>query len=1000
MEYNDILISEDEAKEMAYDLFQLKGEIKKLPGEIDFNFKINTSSESYILKISRPNEDLQYLDFQDKIIYHLEHKSIQSSHFPISKRQDNGNGIYTYTDQKGRVRYVRLLTWIDGRLFSNTNSKDTVFLQSLGKVAGHTTNMLNGFYHNSAERIFDWDLSNALWTEAYHHLFNEEDRYIIQYFTSLYKDNLASYNKLPKSVIHNDANDNNIIISSDKIDQKVIAIIDFGDAVFSQTINDLAVACAYAIMNCEDPLSASCAIVSGYHSQYRLTEEEILHLYYLIAMRLIISVTKSAINKEKEPDNIYLQISEKSAWQLLHKWCKVNPSFAHYNYRNACGYTPCPQYDEFVNYCQSNSWSIANLLDLPQGKKIKLLDLSISSKFLGHFDNYIDSEAYSEKIKNHIGNDVLFIGGYGEARSIYTTDAYKIKRNEGYEHRTVHMGIDLWTDAYTPVLSIDDGVVMSVYNNDNDKDYGPTIIIKHERENLTFYTLYGHLSKSSLDTVKVGEKVSKGQFIAYLGAQNENGNWAPHLHFQILLDMLDCTHDFYGVALPSLWPVYKSICPDPNLMLNIEILKQNEAHTIFEDRKKHLGRSLSISYKKPLHIVRGQMQYLIDIDGQKYIDTVNNVAHVGHEHPHVVNTAIDQMQILNTNTRYLHEEITQFAKELLATFPPELSVVHFVNSGSEANELALRMAKAKTGKKDIIALEIGYHGNTQGCIDISSYKFDGKGGRGKPDQTHIVPLPDEFRGLYRGKDKGELYATHVDEIIRSLKLEGKAPAAFIAESIVSCGGQIPLPQGYLKAAYQYVRAAGGVCIADEVQVGFGRVGKKFWGFELQDVVPDIVTLGKPIGNGHPLGAVVCTAEIADAFANGMEYFNTFGGNPVSCAIGRAVLQTIKEEDLQSNAFELGEYMKDKLRSLSSSYPQLADVRGDGLFLGIEFVDKDYTPLTEYTSYIANKMKDYKVLMSVDGPYNNVLKIKPPMCITKRDVDYILDSLEIILNEVF
>jgi len=356
------------------------------------------------------------------------------------------------------------------------------------------------------------------------------------------------------------------------------------------------------------------------------------------------------------------------------------------------------------------------------------------------------------------------------------------------------------------------------------------------------------------------------------------------------------------------------------------------------------------------------------------------------------------MGILNTNTRYLNENINEYAKELLSTFPDKLSVVHFVNSGSEANELAIRMIKANTGQKDMIAIEIGYHGNSNECIDISSYKFDSKGGTGAPAYTHIVPLPDTYRGLYTGENTGADYAKHVQEQIDNIQAKGRNIGGFICESIVSCGGQVELPKDYLKIVYEAVRQAGGLCLSDEVQVGFGRVGSHFWGFQLHDVIPDIVTVGKPIGNGHPLAAVICTQEVANGFANGMEYFNTFGGNPVSSAIGREVLRVIKDENLQENALTIGNYLKEGLRKLQQDFPIIGDVRGQGLFLGIELVDENKKPLPEKASYLANRMKDFAILMSVDGKDNNVLKIKPPIVFSQENADELLSRLQTIFNE--
>jgi 4-aminobutyrate aminotransferase-like enzyme len=399
-------------------------------------------------------------------------------------------------------------------------------------------------------------------------------------------------------------------------------------------------------------------------------------------------------------------------------------------------------------------------------------------------------------------------------------------------------------------------------------------------------------------------------------------------------------------------------------------------------------------------MVRGAGQYLLDQYGRKYLDTVNNVAHVGHEHPAVVRAGQQQMALLNTNTRYLHGKINELAAALLATLPPELCVLHFVNSGSEANELAIRMVKAATGERDIIVSESGYHGNSNMCVDISSYKFDGVGGQGAPEHTHVFPLPDGFRGKHRGSSCGEAYAGEVKEQLKLIKDKKRGVGALILESIISCGGQIELPDGFLPVVYEAVHDAGGLCIADEVQVGCGRVGKAFWGFQLHGVVPDIVTIGKPLGNGHPLAAVACTRKVADKFANGMEYFNTFGGNPVSCAIGCEVLKTLEREQLQANALQTGNYLKEGLKALSEKNPIIGDVRGQGLFLGFELVGENLMPLATHASYLANRMKDYGILMSTDGPDHNVIKIKPPMVFNRQNADTLLLFLEKVLQENF
>jgi 4-aminobutyrate aminotransferase-like enzyme len=412
-------------------------------------------------------------------------------------------------------------------------------------------------------------------------------------------------------------------------------------------------------------------------------------------------------------------------------------------------------------------------------------------------------------------------------------------------------------------------------------------------------------------------------------------------------------------------------------------------------RRRVIGPNLSVSYRRPVKIVRGWMQYLYDQAGRQYLDGYNNVPHVGHSHPRVVQAAAEQMLVLNTNTRYLHDRLALFAERLIATLPDPLRVCYFVNSGSEANELALRLARAHTRRRDVVVLDAAYHGNTTTLVDISPYKFNGPGGEGAQPWVHVLPLPDTYRGKFRRDDPraGEKYA----EFARYLR----NPGAFIAESAPSVGGQIILPDRYLASVYAIVRAAGGVCIADEVQTAYGRMGTDCYAFEAQRVVPDIVVLGKPIGNGYPLGAVITTREIAASFDNGMEFFSTFGGSTVACAVGLAVLDVVEEERLQSHARAVGDHLLAGLRALSDRHPLLGDVRGSGLFIGVELVRNSETlePATTEAADIVNALRDRGILIGTDGPFENVLKIRPPMPFTREDADFLVRTLDDVLSSL-
>ncbi|RAJ11663.1 aminotransferase class III-fold pyridoxal phosphate-dependent enzyme [Arenibacter echinorum] len=1005
MEYNKIRITADQAIRIALENFNIQGTAKPLPGEIDFNFKIDTpNGKAYILKISRPDENTDYLGFQQKLLQYAAKNGLDLT-VPRVISDKNGSSISETKDEAGRIRKVRLLSWISGRVWSGVNPQLDNLRYSLGEQCGRLTRALQGFDHPQAHRKFVWDISEGDWTTEYLNLFRNVDKEVISYFQDQFHLAQPSYAGLRQAVVHNDANDNNVIVSSDLIAPKVVCAIDFGDSVYTQIINDLAVVCAYAIMHHNDPLQASLPIIRGYNNAFPLLENELEHLYMAIAMRLVISVTKSAINKEKEPDNTYLLISEKPAWELLRKWKDINADFAHYSFREACGFTAHPMEGKFKLWSQGQSFSLGKLFPSIGFNEVHALDLSVSSKWLGHEKDFNDLDFFQYKLnklqRKYLAN--ILAGGYLEPRPIYTTSSYDKIGNNGRESRSIHLGVDFWLPASSAVHALFDGEVVTAVNDAGDKEYGGLVILKHQEEGLEFYTLYGHLSVASATKYEVGTKIKAGDVIGVLGNWPENGNWAPHLHFQIMLSMLHYKIDFPGVAYHNQISVWKSLCPDPNLLFKTKGLEGSQATSnsdIIDYRKQHLGKSLSLQYKVPIKMVRGAGQYLMDQYGRKYLDTVNNVAHVGHEHPEVVRVGQEQMALINTNSRYLHENINELAKELLETLPPELSVLHFVNSGSEANELAIRMVKAVTGERDVIASEVGYHGNSNMCIDISSYKFDGKGGKGAPEHTHIFPLPDAFRGKYRGKNIDGHYAEEVKVQIDKIHAKGRGVGGFIIEPIISCGGQIELPEGFLAKAYQYVREADGLCISDEVQVGCGRMGSTFWGFQLHGVVPDIVTIGKPLGNGHPLAAVACTQEIADKFANGMEYFNTFGGNPVSCAIGAEVLRVVKREKLQSHALEVGNYLKKELMALALNFPIIGDVRGQGLFLGIELVNARREPLAAQTDYLANRMKDHGILMSTDGPDHNVLKIKPPMVFSQENAEELVFYLKKIMAEDF
>ncbi len=1011
--------SQEMAAALAEELFDIRSQALALPSERDQNFRLQDEQGGrFVLKIANATETREVLELQNQAMTHVIEKDAELfDEFDPCPRvcaTPDGGEILTVDGRNGISHFVRLLTWLPGKPFAKVNPHGDDLLYSLGSFMGRIDRTLLDFDHPATRREFHWDLARCADVVASRiaELDHGSRRELVQGLLNRYrKDTAPKRDDLRTGVIHSDGNDYNVLASPyGRWGNRVSGLIDFGDMVHSHTVNELAIACAYAIMGKVDPLAAACRVVAGYHQAFALSDVELAVLFDLICMRLCTSVCHSAHQIQAAPENTYLLISQQPAWELLERLASIRPGFAEALFRDACGLDPVPRSHQIVDWLQINHQSFAPVMapSLLSGEP-PVVDLSVSTPLLGAGPEKDDAEAMTRLIFRHMeeaGSD-LGIGRYDEARLIYTSDAFKVDTDTAPEYRTIHLGVDLFARPGEAVYAFMDGRVHSRQNNDAHLDYGPTIVLAHETDNgIPFFSLYGHLAVTALEGLEPGMAVTAGQPIATIGTSTENGGWAPHLHFQLITDLLGLAGSYPGVARPSQRRVWTALCPDPGMIpgLNTDSLKAEGCRSdeIMAIREKHLGRNLSVSYDNPLKIIRGMGGFLYTETGQPYMDGVNNVCHVGHCHPRVVAAGQRQMAVLNTNTRYLHDNIVDYAQRLLSTFPDPLSVCFFVCSGSEANELALRLARACTGQRDIITVDGAYHGNTQGLVDISPYKHDGPGGRGAPDWVQTVVMPCGYRGPHKGtgKDSGVAYARYVKTAVDCIEAGGRKPAAFICESMLGCGGQVLLPDGYLQAAFAHVRAAGGVCIADEVQVGFGRAGTHFWAFETQKVVPDIVTLGKPMGNGHPLAAVVTTPEIAETFHNGMEYFNTYGGNPVSCAVGMAVLDVIQSEGLQENAMKVGAYLLERLAALKEKSALIGDVRGLGLYLGLELVSDHATlaPAAEEAAYICNRMKDYGFLISTDGPLHNVLKLKPPIIFSKENADALVDTLEKVFSE--
>ncbi len=1002
------------AARLARDHFGISGSARALFSERDQNFLVGGGGgQSAVLKIANARENRALLEAQQAVLDRV------AGHVDLTPRVTaaaDGRRLVGVRDAAGVEYLVWAITVVPGRPLAEVRHPSAALTADFGGTVARLRAALGEFDHPALHRDFVWNLTRASETVAERRalIADAELGGAIDALTAAFGAHTAArLGALPRAAVHGDLNDYNVLVGRAAAGDgmRVTGIVDFGDIVHSYAVADLAIALAYAVLDAPEPLDAMVPVVAAYHAAYPLSEAEIGVLYGLAAMRLCVSACMAAEQMRACPDNAYLGVSQTRVRRALPRFAATPFALAEAVLRDACGLEPLPAAARVGAWLRAQGPRCAPVLDADlRTERCLVLDLGVSSPLVSGDSAERDEPHLTPLVFGAMGaaGVGVAVGRYDEPRLLYVTPLFSGGDRVTDERRTVHIGLDLFAGAGSAVYAPFAGTVHAFADNDAPLDYGPVIVLRHETDGGDeFFTLYGHLSRESLAGLAVGQPIARGQRIAKLGAASVNGGWTPHLHLQIIVDLLGMGLAFPGVARASERRVWRAICPDPNLLVGIPADRfpppAPDRRALLERRRAYFGANLSLAYRDPVTVARGWKQYLFDDTGRQFVDAYNNVPHVGHAHPRVVRAAAGQMRVLNTNTRYLNDVPAAYAERLVATLPAPLDVCFFTNSASEANELALRLARAATGGRDLIVLEAAYHGNTTTLIDISPYKHAGPGGRGAPDWVHVAPLPDDYRGAYKraDPDAGAKYAEHVAEAADAVGASGRVLSGFIAETCPSVGGQIMLPPGYLAEAYRHVREAGGVCIADEVQTGLGRIGTHCWAFEAHGVVPDIVVMGKPLGNGHPLAAVVTTRAIADAFDNGMEYFSTFGGNTVSCAVGLAVLDVLRDESLQAHALEVGDRLLAGLRPLAARHALVGDVRGSGLFLGVELVRDRETlePAGGEAAYVANRMRERGILLGTDGPHHNVIKIRPPMPFDAADADLLVEALDDVLAEV-
>lgn len=958
---NNIAICPTFSKEEA--LFLLKkewgiyGVLKPLDSYLDQNFLVQSENgEKFVLKIANIETPEDWLDLQNKSLIHLE-----SDFIPKIVLSNSGKQMLFHESH-----WWRVLEFLEGTMLSSVPFRSNGLLKNIGEFAGGISKQLSTFNHPAAERPIQWDLQHAesLLNKWIDFVDDKNTKNSILTILENWETKKESIAKLRKSVIHADLTRYNILL--DDTGEKVQGVIDFGDICLSWTIGELAVLVLESVMTGSiNPFQDAYEVIQSYHQIFPLEENEIELLYSMMQLRSAMIVCASSRQLSMEPDNDYVRkqyIVDQKMFQQL--------SFDKNNFATAL----------FLDACMMKS-----------GNTILLRNQNCKPLFNETYDFHeIDfsptSEIYNDgawnspaDCKQNIKN--LLNNGFGY--TTYLTPIIKPFVPNGKESETIALGVFAFAPAGTAVYAPSDLVFVNKINEKSTFKAGDIYLY-----------LYGinHDFKEGV--------IIKNESLLGIIAQ-EKADYPSHLFIQI-----DSSGNAPAFCVPSESKGWQLLVEDALFLLGLSTKKDisNSEDTLENRRAKVIQQAQEYYYRKPMNLVRGWKQYLIDDNGQVYLDAINNVAHIGHCHPKITEAATYQLKRLNTNARFLYEENIDYAENLLKHFPKSLQILFFTCTGSEANDLALRLARAYTNQKDVIVIDGEYHGNTTAVDEISTCIMDNPtASKSIRPFTHPLMQPNTFRGKYRDDmpNVAELYAKDADEKIDYIHSQGRGVAAFISESLLGSGGGVEMPKDYLKKVYQSVHNAGGVCIADEVQIGFGRMGSHFWGFEKEGVLPDIVTLGKPMGNGHPISAVITSAKIADAYKEKYTYFNTFAGNSVSCQIANTVLNVIEEEKLQENANTVGAFLKKELEKLVSEFEFVGAIYGHSFYLGVDLVEDKTSrnPDSQKALWVCEAMKQRGIIVYPTGDFYNILKIKPPMCFTIEDATFFVENLRVIFSTI-
>ncbi|MBF6035347.1 aminotransferase [Pseudomonas sp. P155] len=952
-------VSAEQAQQWLAEHYGLSGRLQALGSQQDLNFRVDSPRGRFVLKICRGDYALVELQAQHAGLKYLaEHSAVT---VPRVIAANNGEDLLSL-EVGGEAVHVRLLDYIEGQPLTHLEYLGRDVVAGFGRLCGEMDLALAGFDHPGLERTLQWDArhASALISHLLPVIKDDQQRLLIADAAEQAERRLQPLQgKLPVQAIHMDITDDNAVWARDALRHwQLQGVIDFGDLVRTWRITDLSVTCAALLHHAGGDPFVILPAVQAYHAVNPLQHEELQALWPLIVARAAVLVLSGEQQISIDPANTYSRDNLSHEWEIFRVATSVPQALMEAAILTAVGHAlPVIDSEGFVP-----------LLPGLVGREFALIDLGVLSPHFeaGNWEQAgIDQQLLNEAAAAH----GLAASRYGQYRLSRT------RPDSAIEPDTFPLHVELRVPDGSAVEAPFAGVVHQAASGVLQLD-GPQLSVR----------LWG-----VTPSLHSGAALVKGQV---LGAVS--GPLRVQLCRGAQIDApLFCT--------PAHAAAWQALCPSPAALLGLACDAEPEldAKTLLERRDASFARTQKHYYVDPPRIERGWRNHLIDMQGRSYLDMLNNVAVLGHGHPRMAAVAARQWSLLNTNSRFNYAAVAEFSERLLKLAPEGMDRVFLVNSGSEANDLAIRLAWAYSGGRDMISVLEAYHGWTVGADAVSTSIADNpKALESRPDWVHPVPAPNTYRGEFRGLDSAPDYVRSVEHHLAKLAEQKRQLAGFICEPVYGNAGGISLPPGYLKQVYALVRAQGGVCIADEVQVGYGRMGHFFWGFEEQGVVPDIICMAKGMGNGQPLGAVITRREIAEALEAEGYFFSSAGGSPVSCQIGMAVLDVMEEEKLWKNAQVVGGHFKARLEALIDKHPLVGAVHGSGFYLGLELIRNRETlePATEETTLLCDRLRELGIFMQPTGDDLNILKIKPPMVTSRQSVDFFVDMLDQVLTE--